>query len=235
MIKAVLFDLDGTILPMDEKMFTKSYFRRMAAKLAPFGYDAKNLVDSVWKGTAAMIKNDGSNTNEDVFWRCFTEIYGEDAINHKTVFNEYYEIEFQEVANDCGFNPKAKETIETLKTMNLKIVLATNPVFPVIATVSKINWAGLEPSDFEFYTTYENSCFCKPNPKYYEFIAERLGVCPEECLMVGNNVSEDMVASSIGMKIFLLSDCLINKYNKDISSYQSGSFDKLMDYVIKII
>ena len=54
---------------------------------------------------------------------------------------------------------------------------------------------------------------------------------PEECLMVGNDVNEDMCASQIGMNVFLMTDCLINKYEKDIEAYPKGGFDDLIDYI----
>ena len=67
-ITTVLFDLDGTLLPMDQDVFVKDYFSRIAAKVAPAGYDPKQLIDTIWRGTAAMVKNDGSKTNEEAFW-----------------------------------------------------------------------------------------------------------------------------------------------------------------------
>ena len=111
------------------------------------------------------------------------------------------------------------------------MALATNPLVPAIATESRIRWAGLEPSDFELYTTYENSGFCKPNPDYYKNILDRIGCTAEECLMVGNDVAEDMVARTLGMGVFLLTDCLINKNNSDISGYPQGDFDTLKSYL----
>ena len=49
MIDTILFDLDGTLLPMDNDIFTKGYFKGLAAELIPFGYDAGTLVDAVWR------------------------------------------------------------------------------------------------------------------------------------------------------------------------------------------
>lgn len=46
--------------------------------------------------------------------------------------------------------------------------------------------------------------------------------------MVGNDVTEDMVASETGMQVFLLTDCLINKERKDISVYPRGSLLTLL-------
>ena len=76
MIKAILFDLDGTLLPMDQDEFTKGYFKLLAAKLAPYGYEPKTLIDTVWAGTAAMVKNTGAQTNEAAFWERFSRTYG---------------------------------------------------------------------------------------------------------------------------------------------------------------
>ena len=231
MIRAVLFDLDGTLLPMNMEEFTKGYFKLLAKKAAPFGYDAEKLVASIWKGTGAMVKNDGSCSNEEAFWKCFASIYGQDALKDKAIFDEFYANEFLTAEQFCQFNPKAKETVQKVKDAGLRVVLATNPIFPEVATQARARWAGFELCDFEYHTTYENSCHCKPNPEYYKDILERIGCKPEECLMVGNDVDEDMVAATIGMKVFLLTDCLENKGNKDYSVYPHGSFEELQDYV----
>ena len=230
-ITTILFDLDGTLLPMDNDVFTKCYFKHLTAKLAPYGYEPKQLADTVWAGTAAMVKNDGKSSNEEKFWQKFSEIYGEKAVTDKPIFDEFYAKEFQNAKSVCGYNPKAAETVRMVREMGLRTVLATNPIFPHKATESRIRWAGLEPKDFELYTTYENTGFCKPNPDYYKDIINRIGVNADECLMVGNDVTEDMIAKSIGMNVFLLTDCLINKAEKDISEYPNGNFDQLMVFI----
>lgn len=140
-------------------------------------------------------------------------------------------MDFHAAKEFCGFNPNAAMTVHTAKEMGLRVALATNPIFPAAATESRIRWAGLEAEDFELYTTYENIGYCKPNPDYYREIAKRLGVQPEECLMVGNDVTEDMVAKETGMQVFLLTDCLINKDRKDINQYSRGSFNQLLQFI----
>lgn len=227
MVKAVLFDLDGTLLPMDQDEFVKAYFRLLAKKLAPYGYEPDKLVKAVWHGTGAMIQNDGSCTNEVVFWNDFTNIFGEQARSHEPVFAEYYEKDFQQVKNSCGYTPKAAEIVRSLKAAGIRVALATNPVFPAIATESRIRWAGLEPEEFELYTTYENIGFCKPNLDYYREILHRMELDAADCLMVGNDVDEDMVAGKLGMEVFLLTDHLINKSGTDINAFPHGSFDDL--------
>lgn len=234
MIKNILFDLDGTLLPMDQDKFANGYFSRLVKKLAPLGYDPKKTVDGIWAGTAAMVKNNGDCTNEQAFWNKFGEIFGEKAIKDKPVFDEYYRVEFQDVKTDCGFNTQAAGTVKKLKKDGFKLILATNPIFPAVATESRIKWAGLDKDDFLLYTTYENSHYCKPNPDYYKEITEKLSLNPTECLMVGNDAEEDAAAEKLGMKVFLLTDCLINKKGKDISGYPHGGFKELTEYTDKI-
>lgn len=230
-ITTILFDLDGTLLPMDQDEFVRAYFKLLAKKLAGHGYDPQALLGNIWKGVEAMVKNTGEVNNEEAFWRTFDAIYGEDVRNDIPLFEEYYRNEFQQVQPVCGFNPQAAEVIHYVKEKGLRTILATNPLFPVVATASRIRWAGLKKEDFELVTTYENSRHCKPNPDYYKDIIEEIGVKPEECLMVGNDVKEDMIAESLGMKVFLLTDCLINKEQKDISIYPNGDFKALLAYI----
>ena len=231
MITTVFFDLDGTLLPMDQEVFLNAYMGGLAAKMAPYGYEPRTLVKNIWKGTGAMVMNDGSARNDEVFWKVFSALCGRDAQEDEAVFLDFYQNEFRNVAKACGFDARAAETVRQIKEMGLKVVLATNPLFPAIATRSRAKWAGLTPDDFEYITTYENSFHCKPNPDYYREILDKLALRPEECLMVGNDVTEDMVPEKLGMKVFLLTDCMINKENKDYSCYPHGSFPELMHYI----
>ena len=230
-IKAVLFDLDGTLLPMDQEVFVKAYFGGLSRRLAKFGYEPQKLVSAIWQGTAAMIKNDGQTSNEERFWTTFAGIFGEKAREDAGEFEKFYIEDFDKVKEVCGYDERAKEVIELIRSKGLRAALATNPIFPAIATKKRIAWAGLSPEDFEYFTTYENSRYTKPNLKYYEDVIAALGVKAEDCLMVGNDVVEDMVTEKLGMEVFLLTDCIINKNGEDISKYPHGSFGELIDFI----
>jgi FMN phosphatase YigB (HAD superfamily) len=230
-IKAVLFALDGKLLPMDQDVFVKTYFKLLAMELAPLGYEPEELVENIWAGTAAMVMNNGSCKNEDAFWRVFMEKYGPASIKDKGVIDSFYSGDFSQVQSVCSYTPEAKEVVELAKRNDRIVVLATNPIFPAVATRARMGWAGVAPEDFTVYTTYENCCNCKPNPQYYLDIAERIGCKPEECLMIGNDVAEDMIAETVGMKVFLLKDCIINKNGQDISGYPQGGFKELKEYL----
>lgn len=230
-IKVVLFDLDGTLLPMDQDKFMKAYFGGLARRLAPIGYEPELLIKAIWGGSAAMVKNDGKMTNEDVFWAAFSAIYGKNARVDEPHFYQYYVEDFDKVKNACGYEPSAAETVRKIKDMGFRVALATNPLFPSIATEKRISWCGLDKGEFELFTTYENSSYCKPNLDYYREVVARLGVKPEECLMVGNDVGEDMVTEKLGMKVFLITRDLINKGGEDISRYPNGGFEELLEFV----
>ena len=230
-ITTVLFDLDGTLLPMDQERFAKGYFGRLSARMARHGYDPKGFIDAIWAGTAAMVKNDGNETNETVFFRTFSALTGKNAEADKPYFEDFYRTEFDRVKDDCGFAPEAAQAVKLVKSLGLRVALATNPLFPYMATESRIRWCGLEPCDFELYTSYENSSYCKPNLDYYRSVTERLGVSPEECLMVGNDAIEDTAAEKVGIKVFLLPKYLVNRKNVDISAYPQGDFEDLLRYI----
>lgn len=230
-IKTVLFDLDGTLLPMDLDEFIQAYFKKITQWLIPYGYDPKELVDTIWCGTLAMMKNDGSQTNETVFWKVMEEKYGSDMRYDHNTFDRFYDKEFDKLSDICGFQPLAADIVHSLQQKGYQIILATNPIFPQAATHWRIRWAGLKPEDFCYITTYENASYSKPNLDYYRSILEMHHLKPEECLMVGNDATEDMVAQELGMEVFLLTECLLNKHKKDIQQYPNGDFYKLKQYI----
>ena len=230
-LTTILFDLDGTLLPMDQDNFIKLYFGGLAKKLVPYGYEPQKLIECIYAGTSAMVKNDGSRTNEEVFWDTFETANGKPCCQDEPVFDHFYRNEFVAAKAACGYAPEAKEIVDFLNANGITVILATNPLFPPVATENRMAWAGLAPEDFALYTTYDNSSYCKPNPKYYAEILEKLNLNAEDCLMVGNDVSEDMVAETLGMKVFLLTDCLLNTKNLDILKYPQGSFAELKTYL----
>ena len=177
------------------------------------------------------MRNDGKKTNEEVFWDTFCAIWGEEARADMPEFEAFYREEFDEVQASCGYNPKAASAVAAIREMGYRTALATNPIFPAIATEKRCRWAGLRAEEFERYTTYENSRFCKPNLDYYRDLLDALGVTGEECVMVGNDVGEDMITERLGMRVFLLTDCLINQDGADLSRYPRGSFDELLDWI----
>jgi FMN phosphatase YigB (HAD superfamily) len=236
MIKAVCFDLDGTLLPMDVDQFCVHYFGMLARHMAPHGYEPKKLINTIMLSSKGMYENDGSRTNEQVFWDLFCGVFGDAARKDEPKFATFYEKDFDKARAACGFDAAAAPALRACKEMGLRVCVATNPLFPRIATYKRLQWAGIDPDEVEFFTAYEDSSFCKPSAGYFRYVTEKLGLSPAECLMVGNDVREDVVASTaFGMHSFLLlNDFLLNKDHVDITTLPRGNFDDMLAYVMKL-
>ena len=109
MIKMILFDLDGTLLPMDQDTFIKAYFKHLASMLVQHGYEQEKLITAVWEGTSAMVKNDGIKTNEEVFWKKFSDIFGDKVLNDKPLFDDIIEQNFRKYLKYVDLYQKPKK------------------------------------------------------------------------------------------------------------------------------
>lgn len=226
-MNTVLFDLDGTLLPLNHEEFLTQYFGLIAKKFSssPYHYNAEKLLQGVKKGTYAMIKNDGMVTNLERFWEAFASDMGQDVKAYVKDFDAFYENEFLQLKRWTKPNPFASKCVRELKEKGYTVVAATNPLLPKPATAARLSWAGVHYDDFKWVTTYDNSRYCKPNIAYYEEVLRTIDKEPKECLMVGNDVQEDMCVASLGVKTYLVTDCLLNRDNTDISIYKHGSFE----------
>ena len=228
MYKAIFFDLDGTLLPMDYDAFIKAYFGELCKVLAPFGISPDKAVNAVWGGTKSMIMNDGAKSNKDRFWESFVECVGGNSDENISAVDPFYSASFHNVRAVTTENPLAREAVEAARKNGRRVILATNPIFPSVAQESRLSWIGLCRADFDLVTDYATDSFCKPNPKYYLSICERMGVRPEECLMVGNDESDDMMgASAAGLDCYLVTDCLIPS-DKFKWTGERGTFEQLV-------
>ena len=209
--KAILFDMDGTLLPMDQNVFMKHYFGEMAKVLAPLGLAPEAVAPTIWEGTKAMMKNTGETTNDEVFWQVFTQISGLDAAPFRPVTDAFYSNQFHRARAATAENPLAVEAVRVAREKAEKVVLATNPLFPMVGQKSRMGWVGLKPEDFDLVTSYETDRYCKPNPAYFRDVCRRIGVEPEQCVMIGNDEREDMAAATAAgiPACFLVTDCRI--------------------------
>lgn len=225
--------MDGTLIPFEQEDFIKVYFGELCKKLAPLGYDPDHTVKSIWAGTKAMIKNDGSKLNSEVFWEVFNSM-NEGKPDAKALCDEFYTKEFNKAQCIVKYAVDRKPLIEKLRAKGLKVVLATNPLFPSDGMNTRMAWVGLSPEDFDHVTHYDNSTYCKPFPGYFREIMDKLGVKPEECIMIGNSVQDDMAAVNAGMKVFLVPEWLENPQQADYSALPQGTLDEAVEYALSL-
>lgn len=231
-VNTLLFDLDGTLLPIDQTEFIETYFTCLAQKVRPLGYEKEPFLASMWKATGAMLKNDGSRKNADAFWEAFTAIWGEGSRSLEVTLRSFYAEEFNKTKSILREVKPVRQLIDALKQAGFTLCLATNPVFPPEAVRSRLSWIGLMPEDFVHVTTYDNSRFCKPAAGYYRDILSLLGKAPEECLMIGNNPFDDMSAlQEVGMEGYLITDHLENGSNMDITAFRHGDFAAFLRFL----
>ena len=232
MLDAILFDLDGTLLPMDTEGFIKAYLGLIAKTAMKWGYkNPEETVGALWKGVVAMIKNNGERANDEAFWEAFSKTLGRDCTEDIPKFDKFYETEFRELSALVHPTTLAKEAVEEARKKAKHVILASNPVFPLVAAKTRLGWAGVSPDSFDWITNYSNSTACKPNPWYYKEILERFDINPERALMVGNDVGEDYLASKeVGVSSFIIKDYLINK-NDDEINCPNGTFADMVEYL----
>ena len=231
MYKYIFFDLDGTLLNLDTDELVSKYFKSMTTFLSQNGYEPEKVVSAIKQGTYAMINNNGKTTNELALTNAFISSYNVELEEFKSFMDKYYEQEFDKISEVSIKEPETASLIKKLKNYGFKLILATNPLFPKIATHKRIGWAGLSPNDFELITTYENECFSKPNLNYYKSLLERLNISADSCIMVGNDVDEDMCAEELGFDVFLITTNLLNRKNKDISKFKQGSLEDFEKFI----
>lgn len=234
MINTFLLDLDGTLLSFDQNEFLRLYFKTIEEKFIPHGYQKDVVLNALNEGINAMLKNDGSKTNEQAFWDKFNYYLSDRMYFFEKSFEDYYNNEYNTIRYIVNENKIAHKVIDVLRKKNYEIIIATNPLFPQIGTRNRMAWGGYNFDDFKLVTTYENSSYAKPNPKYFEEILKNIGKRPEECMMIGNDVGDDMVAETIGIKTYIITDNLINEHNVDMSNVNKGSFEDFYNYVLKL-
>ena len=227
--KAILFDMDGTLLPMEHKTFMHGYFKLIMGVLSSFGDDPNKLFDGFLKGIDAMNNTDGSMTNKDAFWSVLKSYVSRDISEYIKISDEFYYGDFERARSFTSENPLAVKAVELARGNFRKVVLATNPVFPRHAQLARIGWVGLSENDFDLITDYESDSHTKPQKEYYLSICERIGVQPCECLMIGNDERDDMMGAELaGMDGFLVTDCLIPSREYTWKG-ERGSFSDLID------
>jgi FMN phosphatase YigB (HAD superfamily) len=234
MYDAILFDLDGTLLALDNDRFVKYYFKALAPHLAPYFGD-RDFTKPVLYGTEAMMKSDGKNgTLRQVFNEAFDKQSPVPFAQLEPVFLNFYRTDFNQVKAISNRKNLAQPVLEAAQRLTSRIVLATVPVFPLVAIEARLNWAGLETFPFSLITSFENMQYSKPNPSYYLEIADRLNVRPENCLMIGNDCIDDLAAGVAGMETYLVLDDALNLNLSAYTPTYSGSMVELLDFMAQL-
>ena len=225
-----MFDLDGTVLPMDYNKFMELYFKNIGAhfidKIHP-----KKLADSIMTSTYFTVKTKDGRTNYDKFMSHFDSLVDGHIDEYVKEFYRFYDMGFENVQAATYVSEEMVESIKLLKEKGYNVVLATNPLFPIHANHHRIRWAGVQPEDFLYISSFEENKYTKPHLEYYEEVLHSINKKPTECFMVGNDVREDLVSAKLGIETYLITDCMLNHHNEEIHADHTGTYKNFLEFV----
>ena len=201
-IRAILFDLDGTLLDNDMDLFLPHYFRRLTSWVADI-MPPNEFMARLMSATERMLENNGPETNESVFSSAFYQLPGLPRVEVEPRLLDFYAKEFPKLRAHTRRKPEARRVVQRAFDLGLEVVVATNPLFPATAVEQRLEWAGVLGFPYRRVTSYENSSATKPNLRYFEEILSLLGRPPEAALVVGDE-DMDMVAAHLGCPTFLI-------------------------------
>lgn len=234
MINTILLDLDGTVLPLDMDLFMKIYFSEMTKIFSDLP-DVEQIAKNIWTATAATVKNtEAHKVNEQVFMETYSKLIDGDINEHRERFDAFYDAGYLKTKASVIENEWMRKSVDVLKEKGYQLVLATNPIFPLKAILHRIIWAGFEPEEFSYISCFEKNHYCKPQIQFYEEVLSEIGKKPEECLMVGNDVQEDMVVGQLGVQTYLIDEHLLHRTSEPIQVNDQGNYEAFYEFVMKL-
>lgn len=229
-MNTILFDLDGTLLSMDAETFEKSYFNEIGKSFSDL-MEPMELGKHIWGATKAMVSSLDERTNEQVFMEDFNIRVNNRLHEFWDRFDKFYDNEFLRVKSSVKPEEYMIKSIKILKEKGYNVAVVTNPLFPIKAIHHRIKWAGFEPKDFTYITSFEKNHYCKPQIKFYEEVLKDIDKAPDECLMVGNDTVEDLVARNIGIKTYLIKNNILNKSQKSYVTDYEGNYEDFYKFI----
>lgn len=230
--KLIMSDLDNTLLPIyTQDRFVEIWFRDISKVFRSHGLDPVRAASGVNQGVRAMLYNESGRKNIEVFYEEVEKIsgYTREEIEPPTL--EYYSTTFENVYDITLPNPFAVRIAELMRQKAEYAVVATMPVFTIEAVAMRMGWVGLKPEMFDHVTTADTSCYCKPNSCYFQEILDRFGVKPDEALMIGNDVREDMYpCRELGIDTFLVTDHKIT-HGLPFDDFRKGTYEDLITFL----
>lgn len=228
-----LFDLDGTLLPMDFQRFMEHYFYSVGEHFKDT-LDPKDLMNKINEATKhTIITNDGRR-NEEIFMEYFDKLIDGNTDDYMPRFMEFYDSGFSLCKKTTWQDENIIQAVKILKEKGYRVAIATNPLLPYKANLHRIRWAGFEPEEFEYISSFEENMYTKPHLEFYKEVMEKIDVTPEQCYMVGNDEIEDMVAAKLGIETYLIDDCLLNQGKAIVQADHRGTYKSFYDFVKKL-
>ena len=232
--RAIYFDMDGTLLPMDIKEFLGRYYHELGQFAAEHGIESQRFIDAVNAGVHAMYTHVDGRTNSDVFWERVNGDLGIEDDQWQSLIMGFYTGPYTAIGNGVVPNAAMQQAVKVLSDAGYPSVLATMPLFPRVAIEERLRWAGIDPALFGRITDYENSRAAKPSLAYYSENLEALGFedsVQGDVLMVGNDTRDDLGAEHVGYDVYLVTDWLLDPFDVGLDGITHGTSQEFLDWV----
>ena len=205
-IKAILFDLDNTLIDVDLDKFIPQYLQLLAQSVSHI-ITPKKFISKILEASRAIEENNGRNTNEEIYANAFFPLEGHTREEIEPYFDKFYEKDFSKLRQYARKKPEARSVVQTAFDKGYDVVIATTPMLPATAIEQRLEWAGVADFPYRLITTIENSHATKSvtHLLYYEQILDKIGYPADACLMVGDD-EKDMIAARLGMLTFFIED-----------------------------
>ncbi len=230
-IEAILFDLDGTLLNVEMDAYISGYVRGLARHFSDLANRCR-FADTVVASAFDLLNADqGEQTMEELFLTLIEERLGIDGTLFCDRLNQFCNNGLQRLAPLVRPFPLVRKILQECFDSGLRVIVATNPFFPLPVVEARLKWGQLDDFPFELITSYENSRFCKPHRQYFVDILHSQRLNPQKAIMVGNDTEYDLPAQRAGLSTFLLDTCLIDRNNRSAHADFCGSHQDLLELV----
>jgi len=201
----LLLDLDDTLLETNMDVFIPAYFKALSAALAE-KVAPEVMIPALTGGTKAMMVNmDPALTLREVFDAHFFPKLGLDRLTLQADIDRFYDEKFPSLGALTKPIPEAVRLVDWAFAQGYRVVIATNPLFPLKAVQHRLRWAGMPPEKYPFalVTSYETFHFTKETIAYYPEVLAQLGWPEDPAVMVGDDIEREVKPTqAAGFPIF---------------------------------
>lgn len=218
----LLIDLDDTLLPHSSERFLPAYISALSNHLS--GVASPKLVEQYLLSATykAISSSDPGTTIKQTFDENFYPLLGTTSGKLQDSILNFYNTEYLSLSPISTPDPDVISFIKNCVKKGYQLAIATNPIFPKIATYQRMRWAGLPPEDFPFsiITTYEDFHFTKPHPAYYMEILAQMGWQENQVVVIGNDLAGDILpCKDLGLATYWVT----NDYTKKSCALKHGA------------
>jgi FMN phosphatase YigB (HAD superfamily) len=228
----LLLDLDDTLLETNMEIFIPAYFKALSNALTG-KVPPRVMIPALTAGTKAMMVNlDPGLTLREVFDAHFYPQLGLDRLTLQPAIDDFYDEIFPTLGVLTKPIPEAVRLMDWAFEMGHRVVIATNPFFPLKAVQHRLRWAGLAPEKYPYslVTSYETFHFTKETVAYYPEVLAQLGWPEDPVVMVGDDIDREVKPTkAAGFPVFWVRKR--NQESAEPDGVAQGTLDSLRGWL----